>query len=330
MAHSDFLKAMIRAHLDGEGGTFRQLALQVAAKEASAGHSRLAQEIRDLVDNAALTSGQQAGRVPPAIKTSIPRANVAELLHAFYPREHMTDMVLSSHTRESLERAISECRNRGVLEAHGLQPRSKLLLVGPAGCGKTMSARVLASELGCPLFEVKLEGLISRFLGETSVHLKSIFDAMNHSTGVYLFDEFDSIGTARGDHTDVGEIRRVLSTFLILLESHRGPSLVLAATNYDKSLDAALFRRFDDVIDFPMPDRANIRLLLDLRLSHHEHEPMNLNAVAREAVGMSYAEVTKAILEAVKGTVLADNRVLPLDTLRKSIRSRKAMVPAKP
>jgi len=98
--------------------------------------------------------------------------------------------------------------------AHGLSPRRKLLLVGPPGTGKTLSASVLASELGIPLFQVRLDGLITKFMGETAAKLRQIFDATSQTRGIYFFDEFDAIGSQRGLTNDVGEIRRVLNSFL--------------------------------------------------------------------------------------------------------------------
>lgn len=327
VAKADTIKALIKAHIHGDNNRFRQVALQLAAREASLGHAKVAQEIRELVDNVQPVLGQRVERIPPELRLSLPKGNVADLLQASYPKDRLRDMVLADNTRKSLERVITEWRNSQLLHSHGLEKRIKLLLVGPPGCGKTMSARVLAGELGLPLFVVKLEGLISRYLGETSVHLRSIFNAMCETPGVYLFDEFDSIGTTRGDQRDVGEVRRVLSTFLILLEGFRGDSLVVAATNYEQVLDTALFRRFDDVVRFPLPEKNEIRELLQLKIKGFRVDSIDWDRISEVAVGMSYAEVTKALTEAVKTVLLSGEKKLTEAVLLSAIKARKSMAP---
>lgn len=325
MASADFIKALIKAHINGDDSKFRQTALQIASKEASTGHAKLSKEIRELVDNVSPILGQQIGRIPPEIRTPTHKANNTELLHACYPRERLSEMVLSADTKASIERVIDEWRNHQLLESHGLQKRIKVLFVGPPGCGKTLSSRVFAAELGLPLFVVKLDSLISRYLGETAVHLRSIFNTMSASPGVYLFDEFDSIGTTRGDQRDVGEIRRVLSSFLVLLEGFDGNSLVIAATNYEQVLDNALFRRFDDIINFPMPDAENAQRLLKLKLQGVPKGDLDWGIISMETMGMSYAEITKAIMEALKTTVLSKGEKLTQLVLVEALKHRKAM-----
>lgn len=326
MAKAEYIKALIKAHVINDNNKFRQIALQIAAKEASAGHARYATEIRELIDQVTPILGQQAGRIPPNIRTTV--SNMTELLQAYYPNDKLEDMVLSEDTKLNIDRAISEWRSHQLLESYGLCRRTKLLIVGPPGCGKTMSARVFAGELELPLFIVKLEGLISRYLGETSVHINSIFNAMNTTPGVYLFDEFDSIGTTRGDQRDVGEIRRVLSTFLMLLENFNGNSLIIAATNYDHVLDMALFRRFDDVIKFPLPDQKNALALIKLKLKNFPCGRIHWGVVAKETFGMSYGEITKAVTEAIKTSVLQKSEMLQEDILIEAIKHRGQMNPS--
>src|SRR5690606_5000356 len=157
------------------------------------------------------------------------------------------DMVLDKQVKLSLDRVIEEQRKIELLRQHNLTPRRKLLLTGSPGCGKTMTAQALAGELGLTVFIIRLDGLISKFMGESIAKLRMIFDAMEDHRGVYLFDEFDSIGSQRDQGQDVGEIKRVLNSFLINIEKDQSNSIVIAATNLPESLDKALFRRFDDI-----------------------------------------------------------------------------------
>lgn len=141
------------------------------------------------------------------------------------------------------------------------------MLIGPPETGKTLTASVLASELGLPLFIVKLESLMTKYMGETAGKLRLIFDAIQQTRGVYLFDEFDSIGSQRGNTNDVGEIRRVLNSFLQMIEQDTSDSLLIAATNHSELLDHALFRRFDDLIEYDLPEKKEIIAALKSKLA---------------------------------------------------------------
>src|SRR5690606_18942821 len=188
-----------------------------------------------------------------------------------------------------LQRVLDEQRKIELLEQHGLHARKKLLFTGAPGCGKTMSAHVLASELGLPLFIIRLDGLISRYMGESIAKLRLVFEAMHDFRAVYLFDEFDSIGTSRSAGNEVGEIRRVLNSFLLQIEKDDSRSLIIAATNLPEALDSALFRRFDDIIQFPLPSEKEIHQLLTLELTGFNLSyTIDFNKIAQHAVGLSF------------------------------------------
>lgn len=249
MATGEQLKALIKSYIDGDGARFFALALQVAAHEARRGHGKLAQEIRALIDRARAAASQAeiAKKLVPIVH---PRGELAGLFSASYPKLHLSDMVLEEPIQARLTRIVREQRARHKLRGFSLEPRRKLLLVGPPGTGKTMTAGALAGELQLPLFIIRLDSLITKFMGETAAKLRLVFEAMASSRGVYLFDEFDSIGAQRALPNEVGEIRRVLNSFLQCIEHDTSDSLILAATNHPDVLDRALFRRFDDVIEY--------------------------------------------------------------------------------
>src|SRR6185369_11580328 len=232
--------------------------MQVAAHEAKRGHGQLAEELRALIDHAKSVS---------AIPISRPRGELANLLSVSYPKSRMGDVVLSEELTRQLEKVIREQRHSSEILAHGLHPRRKLLLVGPSGTGKTMTSSALAGELGIPLFQVRLDALITKFMGETAAKLRQIFEATGQTRGVYFFDEFDAIGSQRGLANDVGEVRRILNSFLQMIEHDSSHSLIIAATNHPEILDPALYRRFDDVLYYSLPDVAQIAALLKTRLN---------------------------------------------------------------
>ena len=223
MASGEQLKALLKSHADGDDDRFFSVAMQVAAHEARRGHGRLAEELRTLIDRAKSKPGTGA-----PVPIGRPRGELANLLAASYPSERLGQMVLGEELADQIRRVIREQRHAGRIVERGLAPRRKLLLTGPPGTGKTLTASVLAGELGLPLLQVRLDGLITKFMGETAAKLRQIFDATGRTRGVYFFDEFDAIGSQRGLVNDVGEIRRVLNSFLQMIEQDRSHSLVIA------------------------------------------------------------------------------------------------------
>jgi hypothetical protein len=258
MATAEQLKALLKSHTAGDDDLFRSVALQIAAHEATKGNDRLANDLRDLVAKA--RRGQQPTGSPRAVPIARPTGELAGLVHASFPALRLSDMVLADAVRSRIEEVIGQQHQRDLLRSHGLSPKRKLLLVGPAGCGKTMTASVLASECQLPLLFVQLHALITKYMGETAAKLHVVFDAMAETRGVYLFDEFDAIGATRDSGNDVGEIRRVLNSFLQFLERDDSESLIVAATNFVGIIDDALFRRFDDVIAYQLPDQRLVKV----------------------------------------------------------------------
>jgi SpoVK/Ycf46/Vps4 family AAA+-type ATPase len=231
-------------------------------------------------------------------------------------------MVLEPDLRSRLNRILKEQKHIGKLKAHGLNPRQKLLLTGPPGCGKTMTASALAGELGTPLFIVRLDGLITKFMGETTAKLRLIFDAIEDTRAVYLFDEFDSIGTQRSFLNEVGEIRRVLNSFLMFIEEHKSNSLLIAATNHPQNLDFALFRRFDDLLEYGLPDKKMIVDMLEARLSEYKSANFDFERIAELASGLSFADLTRACEEAAKEMIISDRTQLATEDVLRSISDR--------
>ena len=209
MASAEQLKALLRSHLDGDDDRFISVAMQVAAHEAKLGHGKLATDLRDMIDQAKSRRG--AGSPVPIGR---PRGELANLLEASYPKARLADMILGEALARRIDRVIREQRHAGRILDHGLSPRRKLLLVGPPGTGKTLSASVLAGELGLPLLQVRLDGLITRFMGETAAKLRQIFDATSQTRGVYFFDEFDAIGSERAIANDVRNLSTILRHFV--------------------------------------------------------------------------------------------------------------------
>lgn len=306
MASADQLKALLQSHLEGDENRFYSVAMQVAAHEAKRGHGKLAEELRALVDQAKSRRAAVTGNSPDSktVPISKPRGELANLLSVSYPKSRLGDMVLNNELALQLERIIREQRHAAEILSHGLSPRRKLLLVGPPGTGKTMTASVLAGELGLPLFQVRLDGLITKFMGETAAKLRQIFESTHHARGVYFFDEFDAIGSQRSLANDVGEVRRILNSFLQMIEQDDSHSLIIGATNHPDILDNALFRRFDDLLHYELPDETHIASVLKSRLSRLAIKNISWKRLASKSLGLSYAELTRAADEVLKTALI--------------------------
>lgn len=302
MARSDRLKALLRAHATQDAEHFYAVAMQLAADEARQGHVKLAAELRDLIDSAKVEANR--ARLAKPVPLMQPKGELSDLLTVRYPHEHLAEMVLSDEVEAKLRRVLREQRQADRLRAHDLSPRRKLLLVGPPGTGKTMTAAVLAGELKLPLFTVRFDSLITKFMGESSSKLRLVFDALRSTRGVYFFDEFDSLGLQRGSQHDVAEMRRTLNMFLQLLDQDQSDSLIVAATNHAKDLDVALFRRFDDVIRYESPGLEQVRILLKNRLSAFVEKGFRYESLAKAAQGQSHAEISRACVDAIKDSIM--------------------------
>ena len=314
--------ALLKSHVEGEEQQFYSAALQMAAHEARQGHGKLAQEIRELIDQAKARGSAIERRAGP-VPLVQPKGELANLLSARYPDTKLSDMVLSPELESRLKRILTEQKQRNRLQSYNLSPRRKILLVGPPGSGKTMTAAALAGELQLPLLTAMYSNLIGKFMGETASRLKLIFDAMPLTRGVYFFDEFDAIGTQRNNINDVGEIRRVLNSFLQFIENDESDSLIIAATNHPNLLDEALFRRFDDVIEYTLPTIEMIHRLLETRLSVFKTKWNNWSEILNAAQGLSLAEIVRAADEAAKQAVLSNTEEIGEETLLSAILERR-------
>ncbi len=320
MTKATHLVALLQSHMDGDDEQFLTVAMQAAANEARQGHGKLAQQLRDMVDEARAKKSKPS-RAVPLVQ---PRGELANLVAAKYVDTRLSGMVLPTALRDRLKRVIVEQRQTFRLRQHGLRPRRKLLLIGPPGAGKTMTAAAMAGELKLPLFSVLLDGLLTKFMGETASKLRTVFAAMAETRGVYFFDEFDAIGARRSERNDVGEIRRVLNSFLQFLEEDESEGLIIAATNHPELLDPALFRRFDDVIEYALPNPDVAREILEARLSTFDTHELDWSRASAEIEGLSQADLSRIADEAAKQTLLDGRERVETKDLLAAIAERRA------
>jgi SpoVK/Ycf46/Vps4 family AAA+-type ATPase len=325
MPTADQVKALIRSHADGDDSRFYAVAMQVAAQAARTGHHRFAQELRKLVDAAKAkgAAASVAARLKP-VPLVQPRGELAGLLTVAYPKTRLAEMALDDAVVDRVRRVLLEQRQRHRIREHGFPPLRKLLLVGPPGTGKTMTAAALAGELGLPLFAIQLHGLITKYMGETAAKLRLIFDAVQQTVAVYLFDEFDALGGERGSRNDVGEIRRVLNSFLQFLEQDESDSLIIAATNHPQLLDRAVFRRFETVIQYQLPSKHAAEAVMKARLALLDTSGIEWPKVLAATEGLSHAEIARACEQAAKNVILDHRTTIDTAALVDTLDERRA------
>lgn len=316
MATADQIKSLIRTHYSNQREQFSTIALQVAAHEAMQGHQSVALEIRSLVDGAKVKDYDRIVPFTPELEHLVRLGNNDVKL---------SQLVVANALKASIARILTEYRERSKLERFGMTYRRKILLAGPPGTGKTMTASVLATELQLPLYIIQLDKIVTKFMGETSAKLRLVFEGMRDRKGVYLFDEFDTIGGERAKENDVGEMRRVLNSFLQFIENDPSDSLIVCATNNPGLLDQALFRRFDDVLGYELPDASSAKILINNRLASFISRNFSFAKICKVSAGMNHADITHACDDAIKMAILADKKSVTVDMLLTALSEKKGM-----
>lgn len=318
MPNANQILALIKSHIEADDNRFIEIALQMAAVEAKAGHAVLSRSITDLVNNQ---------KRPRFIARSLAPINseLSEFVMEVDDSFGFDNIVCKDEVRSKLKRIVREYVQRDILHKNNLTNRSKVLLSGPSGTGKTMTASILANELHIPLYVVRMERVITKYMGESSLKLGKVFELISNVRGVYLFDEFDAIGMQRGHDNEVGEMRRILNSFLQMMERVDSDSIIVAATNCGEQLDKALFRRFDDVIEYSLPDDDEIRTLLSNCLYGFDSSRVIVAKLLPLLKGMSHAEITSVCMDAAKESLL-NEEPLSNSILEVAIKQRNSIL----
>jgi SpoVK/Ycf46/Vps4 family AAA+-type ATPase len=317
----ELLRLLIAAHVAGDNAAFDEAVNGVVQEERRKNHHLLANEIRKIAKN-----GSDGGTIrdlaflPTWVARDVPADERGlPLIHAFEPTRTFQELVLRRGIRSALDRIVEENRRRDLLQGHGLHSRRKILFHGPPGCGKTVSAEALAGELLLPVFLVRFDAVVSSYLGETAANLSKVFQYAQSRPAVLFFDEFDAIGKSRDSEEEHGELKRVVNSFLQMLDAFHSPGLVIAATNHERLLDSALWRRFDDVIQFPGPTKREIETLLRFGLRQFATPTVDFPVVASSATRLSHADVERAMRDVMKSAVLGRRSEIVTEDLTRAI-----------
>ena len=326
MTQGNLLRQLIRAGAHAAGPEFREIAEKVIEEERAKRHHLLANDLERILYGEPDPS-RRGLRV--SLDVPVDRERGLPLLDLREPVRDLGDIVLSERNRRVLDTMLEEQGRSEELGSWGLRPMSRLLFHGPPGCGKTLGAEVLATELGLPFAIVRFDSVVSSLLGETAANLRKVLEFVAVHRLVVLFDEFDAIGKARDDTSEHGELRRVVNAFLQMLDSYRGPSVLIAATNHEQLLDVALLRRFDEVLTFSLPSVSDIRDLVQIKLrSVRHHLDLADNPLEQRFSGMSHADVERVLVRAMKAMVLTRGEELTqqiVDDARDREHERRAL-----
>ena len=305
----ELVSKLIQSFMSGDRESFRLAAEKYVAEERRKNHHILAREIEKLLLNGAATVastktfsliGTQVSDLPRDKERGIVLVEVLE------PKRTLESLVLSQNIQHTLDTIIQENRKADILRSYGLRPASKILFCGPPGCGKTVAAEAVAQSLYLPLVLVRFDAIVSSYLGETAANLRKVFDFVRTRPMVALFDEFDAIGKSRTAEEEHGELKRVVNSFLQMLDGFRGETLLIAATNHQGMLDSALWRRFDEIVFFDRPNSEAIREVLLRNMKQLGLEQgVDLKSLSLDLSGLSHADIERVAIDAIKTSILA-------------------------
>lgn len=306
MSRGDLLKKLFRSYKAGSGETFQKAAREIIDEERKKNHVILANDLEKILENGQPITNWEITSSFESLPKDSERG--APLMDIRVPDRYLTDLVLSEPQLQVIKSVVRQFQSWDTLETNGLKPSHRVLFCGPSGCGKTVTAEAVACELGLPLLYIRFDAVVSSLLGETATNLRKVFEYASRGSWVLLFDEFDAIGRSRDDSTEHGELKRVVNSFLQLVDRFDSRTLLIAATNFEQSLDPALWRRFDEIIRFEKPTEEQIVKLLQKKLGRHIGNAEFFPNAAKRLFGMSHADIERACFDLLKQSVL-DSKV---------------------
>ena len=301
MARSDLLINLVRAGVTGDNGTFRRTVDAIVAEERAKQHNVVA----DQIERVAKTSNAN-GAVNMMRHSSEGAQKAKDFITEVMPRRRLDELVLPDTTMLAAVQLIEEQQRASLLRSHSLEPRHRVLLVGPPGNGKTTLAEAIAESLAIPFFVVRYEAMIGSFLGETAARLRRVFEYARTNPCVLFFDEFDAVGKERGDKHETGEIKRVVTSLLMQIDDLPSYVVVIAATNHAELLDRAVWRRFQLRLSLPAPSVKELVAFIGI-LSQKADVKLGVtpNQIVKALGRVSYGEAEEFFLNIMRRHVLS-------------------------
>lgn len=298
MARADILISMVRSASHGDMVSFRKAVESLIAEERTKKHNILAERLALSLNNGVNKN--------TAVR---PNGETGDLVFEINPQKRFDDLIINEQTLKICQELIEEQNRADLLRSYGLEPRSRILLAGPPGNGKTSLAEALATHLMYPLLVIRYENLIGRYLGETASRLQKVFSYVKTRNCVLFFDEFDTIGKERGDTKETGEIKRVVSSLLLQMDSLPSYVVVITASNHPELLDRAVWRRFQLRLELKPPDVKQVERFIELFI---KRTGMNFNyspkSLSQKLSGYSFSEVEEFCTDVVRQAVLTNKQ----------------------
>ncbi len=310
---SEKLIKVFEAFVKKDSESFHRVAAELIEDENRKKHHLLARRLKQIMSENGISANVTATRqIPP-----VPRENEKgfRLLDVKKMYLNWEDVVLSQEVKDALNQVVLELEKEEVLATYGLKPKRKLLFYGPPGTGKTQTAKVLSSVVGYPLVLVRFDSVVSSYLGETASNLRRIFDYIESGKWVVLFDEFDIIGKQRDDPSEHGEIKRVVNNFMLMIENYEGDSVIVASTNHPHLLDDGVWRRFDAVVQFDLPNKERRKKIFDKYLRVLKKGEIDMAEILQKSEKFSGSDIEQTCVEALKKTILQGKDRLDHQTL---------------
>jgi len=318
MARADLLKKLFSSYRQDDKELFYTIALEIIEDERKKNHGILADDLKMILNGSLQTKKTNI------MSSSTPRDKDKDipLVEIIYPEKYFSDLIVSKDRIEQLDRIVNEFSNWDVLVSNGVFPIRRALFYGPPGCGKTLAAQALAGEIGIPMLYVRFDALISSYLGETASNIRKVFDYAKNDSWLIFFDEFDAIGRSRNDATEHGEIKRVVNAFLQQIDNYKGRSLIIAATNFEDSLDYAIWRRFDETIRFDMPTNEEKMKLFELKIGRFKGPSHLLKQYMNELEHFSHSDIEKLAQMIMKQCILEGRKIYTKNDLEFAVKKQ--------
>jgi SpoVK/Ycf46/Vps4 family AAA+-type ATPase len=323
MANGKVLRQLIKAGASGDSAAFLRASESIIHEERQKQHHLLANDLEQILYGENLSA---VAIRPKHLVADVPvdKERGLPLLDIRQPQRSLEELILPSQSIVAVEELLEEHRRQDLLRSYGMQAAGKVIFYGPPGCGKTLAAEAIAFELDYPLAIVRLDALVSSYLGETAANLRKIFDFIGQHLMVVLFDEFDAIGKERGDSGEHGELRRVVNAVLQMMDAYQGQSLILAATNHEDILDSAIWRRFDESIEFPLPSKDQLVQILQLKLRGIRRQfEIEEEELLDSLINLSGADVERIVRRSIKRMILRNQEFLTVKDIKKSLEREK-------